>query len=63
MLWLLDHLKLKKEYNSLDYFAKIVVAEEIGRGNEIVLNKIGHGNWLRKFAKIVVAEKIGPESK
>ena len=26
--------------NSLDNFSKIVVAEEIGQGNEIILNKI-----------------------
>ena len=36
--------------NSLDYFAKTVVAEEIGQGNEISkkigLSKIGLGNEL-----------------
>ena len=28
---------------------KIVVAEEIGEGNEIILIKIGYGNELRKL--------------
>ena len=36
-----------------------MVAEEICRGNEIILSKIGKGNDLQKFSKIVVAKEIG----
>ena len=38
-------------YKSLDYLAKNVVAEEIGRGNEISLSKVGQGNELRHKIK------------
>ena len=39
---------------------KIVVADEIGRENEMILSKIGLGNELRKFfAKIVADEENG----
>ena len=33
-------------WNSLDYFAKIVVAQEIGRGNKNNLSKISQGYEL-----------------
>ena len=40
--------KIKLILNNLDYFAKIVVVEEIGPGNEIGLRKIGPGMELRQ---------------
>ena len=43
--------------NELRKLAKIVVAEKIGWGNEIIAIKIGQGN--EKVWKIVVAEEIG----
>ena len=46
LYFILGHSELKQQ-SSLDYFVKIVEAEEIGRGNE-----------LQKFAKIVVAEEM-----
>ena len=53
-----DYYVIQRSH-SLEYFAKIVVAEEICGGNEIILSKIGRGNDLIKCVKIVVAEEIG----
>ena len=40
--------KGQKQENSLDYFAKIVETEEIGKGYEIILSKTGRGNETEK---------------
>ena len=36
-----------------------MVAEKIGRGNELILSKISQGNELRKFLKKFAAWEIG----